>query len=178
MRSRLSLAVLCATALTAALSAALSAADAPSPLPANVPPSPSTAPGVRIWPEPRFTHWPAIVYADEDRNLSFQLPVKQAGTPGEVGWEGQPQMPIVLPADTDRVSGLLPVPRALGTHVGTLTIAGATTKTPLRLVDVREPWPLASLRDGFPVDRDGVPVVLVDRRRDPGAERTWMLLAE
>jgi hypothetical protein len=163
-------AVLCASALAAA--------ETSDPAPATVPPSPSTVSGERIWPEPHFTHWPAIVYADEDRNLSFQLPVKKAGTPGEVGWEKQPQMPIVLPQDTDRVSGLLPVPRALGTHVATLTIAGATTRASLRLVDAREPWPLASLSEGFPVDRDGVPVILVDRRRDPGAERTWMLLAQ
>lgn len=155
--------------------AALGAAE-PSPAP-TVPPSPSTVSGERIWQPPRLTHWPAVVYADEERNCSFELPVRKSGIAGAVGWEGGEQLPIVLPEGTDRVSGLLPLPRAAGLHTGLLTIADATTKVALRVADVREPWPLAGLREGFPIDGAGVPVVLVDRRRDPTAERTWTLLA-
>jgi len=140
-------------------------------------PSPSTVSGERIWQPPRLTHWPAVVYADEERNCSFELPVKKAGVAGAVGWEGGEQLPIVLPDGTDRVSGLLSLPRAPGAYVAHLTIADVTTNVPLRIADVREPWPFAGLRDGFPIDDKGVPVVLVDRRRDPTAERTWTLLA-
>lgn len=142
---------------------------------AAVPPSPSTAPGVRIWSPPRFTHWPALIYADEERNLSFELPVERAGVLGSVGWDGRPALPITLPGDTDRVSGLMPVPAGLGVHTAAITIGSAVTRLPLRLADVRQPWPLAALRDGFPVDGDGVPTILVDRRRDPASERQWNL---
>jgi hypothetical protein len=163
--------------LVLVLTAAFAAEPGAAPTPA-VPPSPSTASGERIWPEPRFTHWPALIYADEERNLSFELPVRVSGTPGSVGWEGGAvALPIVLPADTERVSGLMPVPSGFGTHIALLTIADATTSLPLRLADVRQPWPLAALRDGFPVDADGVPTILVDRRRDPASERQWNLLA-
>lgn len=153
------------------------AAEDPARTPSTVPPSPSTASGERIWPDPRFTHWPAVVYADEERNLSFELPVKRGGAPGSVGWEKAAPMPIVLPTDTDRVSGLLPLPSTLGQHVAEMTIEGATTRLRLRLAEVREEWPLARLVDGFPVDADGTPVVLVDRRRDPATERQWQLLS-
>ena len=146
--------------------------------PAPVPPSPSTAPGVRIWPEPRFTHWPAVIYADEARNLSFELPVKHAGTPGRVGWEGgAPALPITLPDDTERVSGLMPVPSGYGLHTALITIGDVTTRLSLRLADVRQPWPLVAMRNGFPVDAAGVPTILVDRRRDPASERQWKLLS-
>ena len=146
--------------------------------PTSVPPSPSTAPGVRIWPDPRFTHWPAVIYADEERNLSFELPVKRAGTPGSVGWEGgTAALPITLPDDTERVSGLMPVPGGFGVHTALITLAEVTTRLPLRLADVRQPWPLTTLRDGFPVDAAGVPTILVDRRRDPASERQWKLLS-
>ncbi len=161
-----------------AATAALRGEELRLPTPTAIPPSPSTAPGVRIWPDPRFTHWPAVIYADEARNLSFELPVRQAGTAGSVGWEGgAAALPITLPDDTERVSGLLPVPGGFGVHTACITIADTTTRLPLRLIDVRQAWPLAAMRDGFPVDAAGVPTILVDRRRDPSGERQWNLLA-
>jgi len=165
------------SALLVLLAATIAAVEGVAPAPIRVPPSPSTAPGVRIWPEPRFTHWPAVIYADEERNLSFELPVKRAGVTGSVGWEGASPLPITLPDDTERVSGLMPVPGGYGVHTALITIAEAVTKLPLRLADARRPWPLAALRDGFPVDDAGVPTILVDRRRDPASERQWKLLS-
>jgi hypothetical protein len=144
-----------------------------------IPPSPSSVPGVRIWPDPAFTHWPAVVYADETRNASFALPVKVAGTLGAIGWEGDTPLPFALPADTDRISGLVPLPLGPGVHTAVVTIGtGADAghwQLPLRVVAATDPWPLASLRDGFPVDEHGVPVVLVDRRRSADRE-PWALL--
>ncbi|HYE06556.1 MAG TPA: hypothetical protein VEL07_13655 [Planctomycetota bacterium] len=143
----------------------------------DIPPSPSSASGERIWPDPRFTHWPPIVYEDESRNLSFELPVRQAGVPGSVGWEGGERLPFTLDADGDRISGLIPAPTGEGDHVAEVTIADRSWKLPVRLADVREPWPLKGLVDGFPVDEAGRPVLLIDRRRDPAAARKWKILS-
>ncbi len=145
-------------------------------LPAGVPPSPSTASGERIWPDPSFTHWPAVVYVGEERNCSFSLPVRAAGVAGWIRWTDAELLPFVLPADTDRISGLLSLPQTIGMHDAQVGIAERTWNLALRVVDVREPWPLAALQDGFPVDAEGVPVVLLDQRRDPSVERQWKFL--
>ncbi len=147
-------------------------------LPEGVPPSPSTASGERIWPSPRFTHWPAVVYADEVRNGSFALPVRTGGVAGSIGWRDGERLPFVLPTDTDRTSGLVVLPRAPGLHTAEVVIGDEQWELTLRVVDARSPWPLAALVDGFPVDIDGVPVVLVDQRRDPAIERQWKLLTQ
>lgn len=168
-----------------ACTALLVAAETPTPgaepvwtLPEGVPPSPSTAPGVRIWPEPRFSHWPAVIYRDETRNASFEIPVKQAGVPGWIGWIGQDRLPFVLPEQTDRSSGLIDLPKTLGLHQAEVGIGEEVFPLALRLSDAREPWPFHHLVGGFPVDADGVPVVLLDQRRDPATERQWRLLAQ
>jgi len=145
-------------------------------LPAGVPPSPSTATGERIWPDPRFTHWPAVVYVGEERNCSFSLPVRAAGVAGWIRWADADLLPFVLPTDTDQISGLLALPQTVGVHAAQVGIAERTWDLALRVADVREPWPLAALKDGFPVDADGVPVVLLDQRRDPSIERQWKFL--
>lgn len=162
---------------------AISAEDVPGSepawsLPEGVPPSPSTASGERIWPAPRFTHWPAVVYADEERNGSFALPVRAAGVAGWIGWRDGERLPFVLPADTDRTSGLVALPRALGLHTAEVAVGDEQWELTLRVADARAAWPLAALVDGFPVDADGVPVVLVDQRRDPAVERQWKLLVQ
>ncbi len=144
---------------------------------AAMPPSPSSVPGLRIWVPPLFTHWPAIAWADEERNVAFSLPVKVTGTTGSIGWDGAPALPITLPGDTDRISGLLPLPSAVGIHGATVSLADESTALRLRVSEVRESWPLARLEAGFPVDADGVPVVLRDRRRDADQARKWLLLA-
>src|SRR4051812_7098583 len=82
-------------ALLILATAAAMAAETPA-----IPPSPSTATGERIWPDPHFTHWPAIMYGDEQRNASFELPVRKAGVTGSVGWTGGDMLPFALPADT------------------------------------------------------------------------------
>lgn len=170
-----------------------------------VPPSPGDPdahPGERIWDEPRFTHYPAVVYADEERNCAFRLPVPptreadrgiglkrpasayhnpfgwSTGASGSIQWQGREPMPIALPEDptVQSVSGLLPLPTDPGLHRAVVRIALGERLLPIRLVPVRGPWPHADLHDGFPVDADGVPVVLIDRRRDPDAQRRWAAL--
>lgn len=141
-----------------------------------IPPSPSTAPGVRIWPDPTFTHWPAIAYGDERRHVAFALPVQKAGITGTIGWAGQAPAPITLPADTDAVSGLLFLPTTIGVHLASVTLADQTWAIPLRVVDAREPWPMVKLVNGFPVDAQGVAVVLQDRKRIAEDERRFRLL--
>lgn len=147
-------------------------------LPPGTPPSPSTVSGERIWPEPRFTHWPAVVYADEERNGSFAIPVRTAGVAGWIGWQDGEQLPFVLPTDTDRTSGLVVLPRTLGVHTAQVAIGDERWDLQLRVSDARAAWPLAALVDGFPVDAEGLPVVLVDQRRDPAVERQWKLLVQ
>jgi len=143
-----------------------------------IPPSPSTVSGERIWPAPAFTHWPAVVYADEERNVAFALPVRTPGASGSIGWQGKKALPFTLPNDLERISGLLSLPVALGSYRADLTIAGAAT-VPLTLIvaDAASAWPMASMRDGFPVDSAGVPVVLLDHRRDANQERKWALVS-
>ncbi|MDA3962072.1 MAG: hypothetical protein PF961_14870 [Planctomycetota bacterium] len=170
-----------------------------------VPPSPGDPdahPGLRIWDEPSFTHYPAVVYADEVRNLAFSIPVPPersrdreagldrpdgayhnpfgwtGGDSGTIGWTDSDQWPITLPLDAElqRVSGLLPLPTGEGVHEAAISIAGATRSMHLRVSAVRGTWPHDRLENGFPVDHEGVPVVLMDRRRDPDAERQWAAL--
>jgi hypothetical protein len=150
----------------------------PGPPAANpaIPPSPSTAPGLRLWPDPAFTHWPAIAYADEARNLAFSLPVKTAGAAGTIGWNGEKPLAFVLPSGADSISGLLPLPLTAGRHLATVVLDGKQFPLAVVLADAREAWPLAELRNGFPVDGSGTPVVLLDRRRDLREERLWPLL--
>ncbi len=145
---------------------------------AEIPPSPSTVPGVRIWPDPAITHWPAVAYPDETRNVAFALPVRTPGAEGSIGWAGQPPLPFALPRDLERISGLLPLPVAAGDYRAELTISGAKSavKMVLRVVPAAEPWPLAALREGFPVDAQGASIVLLDHRRDANQERKWALL--
>ncbi len=152
------------------------AADAPSTQPNAVPampPSPSSVSGERIWPDPAFTHWPAVAYNDETRNVAFALPNKIPGQKGSIGWKGEEALPFTTPADTDRVSGLLPLPLAPGVRTAVLTLPSGAFELGIRLADAREPWPLAALKDGFPVDDKGIPVVLIDRRRKADEERKW-----
>jgi hypothetical protein len=152
------------------------AATTPPAISAPVPPSPSKAPGVRIWPDPQFTHWPTIVYRDESRNVAFALPIKKPGIAGTIGWATGTPMPFTLPSDADSISGLLPLPTALGAHQATVVIESASFPIDLRVVDAREAWPLVRLSNGFPVDQDGKAVVLQDRRRGTREERVWSLL--
>jgi len=165
-----------APAATPAAGAAPPAASAPPAVNPAIPPSPSTAPGLRIWPDPAFTHWPAIAYPDEGRNLAFSLPVKTAGTAGTIGWNGEKPLPFVLPSGADSISGLLPLPLIAGRHAATVTLDGKQFPLAVVLADAREAWPITELRNGFPVDAKGTPVVLLDRRRDLREERLWPLL--
>ncbi len=142
-------------------------------LPPGTPPSPSSVPGIRIWPEPCFTTWPAVAYADETRNVAFTLPNQHPGLAGAIGWSKPAMMPITMPAEGDSASGLLPLDLGIGLHQALVQIGTASWTMRLRVVDVRQPWPLARLQEGFPVDADGVPVVLLDRRRHAEEERRW-----
>jgi hypothetical protein len=142
----------------------------------DLPPSPSSVPGIRIWPDPAFTHWPAIAYADETRNVAFSLPVKVGGVNGTIAWSGKVVLPFTLPTDTDSISGLVPMPTELGRHDAVVAIDGKQTPLAFLVADAHEAWPLAALKNGFPVDANGTPVVLMDRRRNLKDERTWSLV--
>lgn len=171
-----------------------------------LPPSPGDPeahPGLRIWEVPRFSHWPVIVYADEERNLAFGIPVPprpefdrsagisrpegayhdpfgwRAGDSGTIGWDGGPALAVELPPDAvlDRVSGLLPLPLRPGMHQARLAVGSGEALLPLRVVEAAAAsWPFADLRDGFPVDAEGLPVVLLAPRRDAARERQWALM--
>ncbi len=163
-----------AITFTIAVSAALFAADVPP----AIPPSPSTAPGVRIWPPPAFTHWPAIAYSDESRNIAFSLPVQTAGVAGSIGWRDESALPFTLPEGTERISGVLPLPLTFGGREATVLIGAERTGLSVRVVSTREAWPLTQLVNGFPTDEHSVPVVLVDVRRNADVERRWWLIAD
>lgn len=181
--------LLISTAVLVSLRAGEAAAPAPNPaIPpsvvapvtapkvAAIPPSPSTAPGVRIWPDPKFTHWPVVAYREEVRNVAFALPVKRAGATGTIGWTGQDPMPFTLPTSADSISGLLPLPADIGLHQAHVALNKGTFPISLRIADAREAWPLARLENGFPVDAQGQAVVLQDRRRGSREERVWSAL--
>lgn len=180
----------------------------------KLPPSPSSVPGKRILPPPAFTVWPAVVYADEVRNVAFRIsfanpredappeksdakpvvyagPVPMNGWPGRIGWEGQAALPFVLPDEGHAISGLLPLPLRPGSYRAALTVTpdpagrghpvhlgiGPISATmALRVCDARLPWPLARLDNGYPVDAVGVPVVLLDQRRNADQERRFAAL--
>lgn len=170
--------VLGCLACCASAGEAIAPAPAPvaPPITAPVPPSPSTAPGIRIWPDPRFTHWPPVVYRDEARNVAFALPVKKPGVAGTIAWEGQTPLPFTLPSDAESISGLLPLPANIADHRATVAIDSGSFPIVLRVCDAREAWPISALRGGFPVDADGRAVVLQDRRRGTREERVWSFL--
>ncbi len=168
---------LCIVAVTLiAVALAVAGDAAPVVIDPLIPPSPSTAPGIRIWPEPQFTHWPAIAYADETRNVAFSLPVKQGGVVGSIGWTGEKPLPFTLPTGTESISGLLPLALVPKRYEGTAAIADKKFPLALTVVDAREAWPLTGLKNGFPIDAKGDPVVLADRRRGSKDERVWSLL--
>jgi hypothetical protein len=143
----------------------------------EMPPSPSTAPGIRIWPAPAFTHWPPIAYPDERRNAAVGLPVRTPGARGAWRWDGQPPIELRLPDDAEATSGLVDLSLAPGRRELVVELPEGATRLALRV----EPgavasWPISGLAGGFPVDEAGVPVVLLASRPQPARERTWALL--
>ncbi len=163
-----------------ALAAALTAAEPATAAVVQTVPSPSTAPGVRLWDPPAFTHWPAVMWRDETRHAAIGLPVQQASVTGTLGWVGGDAWPITLPVQTERIGGLLTLP-TLGVDqdgrrlLARVLIGAQGHEVPLRLADVRRPWPISGLRGGFPVDSDGTSVVLVGERYDPAVARRWQM---
>lgn len=109
-----------------------------------------------------LTAWPALIHADERHSVAFRLHAAEAGS-AMVAWDGAAGGAFPVPAGTS--DGLLVLPSGSGLHQGEARLGGQAGKLAIRLVPVAEPWPIAGLRDGMPVDADGVPVVLVDRRR-------------
>lgn len=129
------------------------------------------------------------------RPVVYEEPVPRCGAPGSIGWEGGEQMPIRLPDEGEGISGLIDLSLAPGQRTAVLTldnpakapegrgwraVAGEPPRLalglPVRVVDAREDWPLARLQDGYPVDAAGVPVVLLDSRRNADRERKLALL--
>ncbi|MEK7413656.1 MAG: hypothetical protein AAB263_10130, partial [Planctomycetota bacterium] len=143
-----------------------------------MPPSPSTVPGIRIWPNPSITHWPAIAIEGETRNVAFSIPVKQPGAKAELGWEGDKPIELTLPKDAERASGLMDLALKPGVRKLRIALADVDQRLPIRVVDAIGVWPLARLIDGYPVDAAGVPVVLLDHQRPAGGERTWAMLKD
>lgn len=146
------------------------------------PESPSKAPGTYIWDDPRLTHWPGIIYRSEERNVAFMIhnrfSKKGQLVDGSIGWPPGEQRKFTLPAQEDalRVSGLTPLPKTPGQHSALLQIGEEQFDLKLRIVDVKDAWPMASLKNGFPVDADGHPVVLRIERPESQAGKNSGLL--
>ena len=146
------------------------------------PESPSKAPGKYIWDEPGFTHWPAIIYRAESRNVAFMIhnrfSKKGKLAEGSIGWPPNEQRSFTLPAREDalRVSGLTPLPVTPGRHQAMLKIGEESFDLPLRIIDIKEPWPMTALKNGFPVDAEGHPVVLRIERPESQAGKNSGLL--
>ncbi len=148
--------------------------------------SPSTAPGLRILPDPALTHWPAIAYAGEARHAAFTVwyhdpglhrlqpvfpgTVPRAGDDVVIGWAGAGAT-VSLPVGREGIGGLLPIPGP-GSHRG--IIAGHAVA--LRVVPATENWPMSGLDRGHPVDASGAAVVLLDRRIDRAGDRAFRWL--
>jgi len=140
----------------------------------ELPPSPADVPGIRIWPPPAFTHWPAVVYSDEERNAAVGVPVKKRGAKAEWGWEGEAPIPLQLPDDVDQTSGLVQLSLQPGVRRLRVGLPDGDHRLPLRVEPATAPvWPLAKLIDGYPVDEAGVPVILLASRPQPARERIW-----
>lgn len=179
----------------------------PPPEPADIPPSPgdpTVYPGLRIWQPPAFTHWPAIAFDDETRNVAFRIPIPPRreldraagiersdgayhnpfgwgpGATGSIAWPGSEPLPFTLPEDAaiERTSGLMPLPLSIGQRYAELIIGDGRAELPITLADARRAWPIVALENGFPVSADGTPVVLVTARPDPERQRQWGLLRE
>lgn len=143
----------------------------------DLPPSPADVPGVRIWPPPAFTHWPAIAYPDETRNAAVGLPVQTRGGKASWGWVGGADIPLRLPDDVDQTSGLVDLALTPGQRVLRVVLPEGEHRLPLRVEPAASAaWPAVRLVDGYPVDQAGVPVVLLAARPQPARERTWALL--
>ena len=151
---------------------------------AEIPPSPSEAPGIKIWPAPAFTVWPAVVHPGEVRHGVVSMPVRLAGRSGTLGWAGRVMsvpfptaegwIPGQEPPGTPTVGALVELPSTPGLATATTDDGPAS----IRLIAVDRPWPHADLRDGQAVDAAGCPVVLLAPRHDATAERRFALLAD
>ncbi len=141
------------------------------------PESPSKVPGKYIWDEPAFTHWPGIVYRDEDRNVAFMIHNRFSRqgklAEGAIGWPPGEMRAFTLPATEDalRVSGLTPLPKKMGKHTAQLKVDEESFDLPICIIDVNEEWVHADLKNGFPVDKEGIPVVLRIERPESQAGR-------
>lgn len=118
-----------------------------------------------------LTAWPAVIFADETHHLAFRITSDDGGKV-EMNWKDQ--RIFSLPAGGGE--GLLQLPTERGLHRGTVRLGTLESPLAVRLAEVTEAWPIARLRHGLPVDEDGVPVVLVDHRRDPNSYRRARLL--
>lgn len=154
--------------------------ESPAYLPlSDVPPSPSQASAERIWPDPHLTHWPPLIYDDESRNAALTLPIREAGVAGWWGWQNGPRIPFTLPQQAmgDQTAGLIGIPQEVGRHQGQVVIADHSWPLALRVIDVdSKPWPHQGLENGFPVDAEGVPVVVRLRRQYGQGDRRWIAL--
>lgn len=120
-----------------------------------------------------LTSWPALVYVDEAHHLAYRLTTVEAGT-ATMHWNGV----HIFSVPVGGGEGLLSLPTTLGLQHGDAQFGIRSADVDVRLVDVADQWPIASLRHGLPVDSHGVPVVLVDHRRGPNTVRRERLAAE
>ncbi len=143
-------------------------------------PSPSTHDGKRIWQPPQFTHWPAIMYADEQRHFAFSVPIQKAGLV-RVGWRDAELAEIQVGKERANTvqSGLLMRGANIGRFEAVVALAQNETTLPVQVLSVTEPhWPHMALRNGMTVDADGNPVVLILERRNQERERRWKFLSK
>lgn len=115
-----------------------------------------------------LTAWPPLIHADERHSVAIRLHATEAGS-AVVTWDGAAGG--VFPVPEGISDGLLALPSGPGLHLGEARLGGRAGQLAIRLVPVAEPWPIVALRDGLPVDGDGVPVVLVERRRSANDQR-------
>lgn len=125
-------------------------------------------------PLAELTAWPAVITAGERQQVAIRLHAPAAGV-AIAGWDGEPGGGFALPAGPSE--GLLVLPAGPGLHRGEVQLGGGAAPLAIRLIPVEEPWPIAGLRDGLPVDAAGVPVVLVERRRTANDLRRERLAA-
>ena len=106
--------------------------------------------------------WPAIVFADEQHRIAISITTPVAGDL-TVRWDEAAGQTFAVPVGTSEA--LLPLPGGAGLHRGDARLGGSHSPLAIRLSEVTAPWPATELRDGRPVDAQGIPVVLVDHRR-------------
>jgi hypothetical protein len=128
---------------------------------------------------PAVTHWPAIIYEDEKRNLALRIPIPSPGLSGSLGWVGSPAQPFTLPREisamglpmTEATGAVVDLPANPGLHSLVVTMPGISWQQDILIRPADSAWGITALRNGFPVDSKDRPTILTIVRRDYNLER-------